>query len=78
MSDQRAFTPREVVSELDRYIVGQREAKRAVAIALTAFARSEDRAQALAAGFLVHLSKPVEASELVTTVARVFKGERAP
>jgi ATP-dependent HslUV protease ATP-binding subunit HslU len=30
----RTFTPREVVSELDRYIVGQSEAKRAVAIAL--------------------------------------------
>ncbi len=30
----RSFTPREIVSELDRYIVGQREAKRAVAIAL--------------------------------------------
>jgi len=29
-----AFTPREIVSELDRYIVGQHEAKRAVAIAL--------------------------------------------
>ena len=29
-----AFTPREVVSELDRYIVGQSDAKRAVAIAL--------------------------------------------
>ena len=29
-----AFTPREIVSELDRYIVGQGEAKRAVAIAL--------------------------------------------
>lgn len=28
------FTPREIVSELDRYIVGQEEAKRAVAIAL--------------------------------------------
>jgi len=28
------FTPREIVSELDRYIVGQTEAKRAVAIAL--------------------------------------------
>jgi len=28
------FTPREIVSELDRYIVGQGEAKRAVAIAL--------------------------------------------
>jgi len=29
-----AFTPREIVSELDRHIVGQHEAKRAVAIAL--------------------------------------------
>ncbi len=28
------FTPREIVSELDKYIIGQREAKRAVAIAL--------------------------------------------
>lgn len=28
------FTPREIVSELDKYIVGQKEAKRAVAIAL--------------------------------------------
>ncbi len=30
----RVFTPREIVSELDRYIVGQNAAKRAVAIAL--------------------------------------------
>jgi ATP-dependent HslUV protease ATP-binding subunit HslU len=29
-----SFTPREIVSELDRYVVGQRAAKRAVAIAL--------------------------------------------
>ncbi|WP_370339744.1 ATP-dependent protease ATPase subunit HslU, partial [Parvularcula marina] len=28
------FTPREIVSELDRYIVGQKDAKRAVAVAL--------------------------------------------
>jgi len=34
VSDVQAFTPREVVSELDRYIVGQGDAKRAVAIAL--------------------------------------------
>jgi len=33
-SPPQSFTPREVVSELDRYIVGQAEAKRAVAIAL--------------------------------------------
>jgi len=34
VSELRSFTPREVVSELDRYIVGQADAKRAVAIAL--------------------------------------------
>ncbi len=34
MTSKQSFTPREIVSELDRYIVGQREAKRAVAIAL--------------------------------------------
>ena len=28
------FTPREIVSELDRFIIGQNDAKRAVAIAL--------------------------------------------
>lgn len=41
------------------------------AIALTAFARSEDRTRALRAGFLVHIAKPVEPSELVATVASV-------
>jgi len=34
VTEVRTFTPREIVSELDRYVVGQREAKRAVAIAL--------------------------------------------
>jgi len=34
LNELRSFTPREIVSELDRYIVGQREAKRAVAIAI--------------------------------------------
>src|SRR5574341_1581833 len=29
-----SFSPREIVSELDRHIIGQRDAKRAVAIAL--------------------------------------------
>ncbi len=28
------FSPREIVSELDRFIIGQNDAKRAVAIAL--------------------------------------------
>jgi ATP-dependent HslUV protease ATP-binding subunit HslU len=34
ISPAPVMTPREIVSELDRYIVGQRDAKRAVAIAL--------------------------------------------
>jgi CheY-like chemotaxis protein len=41
------------------------------AIALTAFARSQDRTRALRAGFQVHVSKPVDPSELVATVASV-------
>ena len=41
------------------------------AIVLTAFARSEDRARALRAGFLMHVSKPVEPSELVASIASV-------
>ncbi len=41
------------------------------AIALTAFARSEDRTRALLAGYLVHVSKPVEPHELIATVASV-------
>jgi CheY-like chemotaxis protein len=44
------------------------EGGRTPAIALTAFARSEDRTRAMMAGYQVHLSKPVEAQELVATV----------
>jgi PAS domain S-box-containing protein len=39
------------------------------AVALTAFARSEDRLRARAAGFSAHISKPVEPSQLIATVA---------
>jgi PAS domain S-box-containing protein len=44
---------------------------RVPAIALTAFARSEDRTRALRAGFIVHVAKPVDPSELIATVASV-------
>jgi signal transduction histidine kinase/ActR/RegA family two-component response regulator len=43
--------------------------RRIPAIALTAFARPEDRARALRAGFLLHIAKPVEPSELVAGIA---------
>lgn len=39
------------------------------AAALTAFAREEDRAQALQAGFQLHLAKPVDAGTLISAVA---------
>ena len=41
------------------------------AIALTAFARSEDRTKVLRAGFRMHVSKPVEPIELCVAVANV-------
>jgi PAS domain S-box-containing protein len=41
------------------------------AIALTAFARSEDRLRALEAGFSAHISKPVEPGELIAAVAGI-------
>jgi PAS domain S-box-containing protein len=41
------------------------------AIALTAFARSEDRTRAMLAGYQVHLSKPIEGPELIATVNSV-------
>ncbi len=46
------------------------------AVALTAYARSEDRAQALRAGFDMHLTKPIEPSELLVVVATLIEGVR--
>jgi CheY-like chemotaxis protein len=43
------------------------------AIALTAYARAEDRMKAIAAGFQMHISKPVEPAELVTVVASLAR-----
>jgi CheY-like chemotaxis protein len=39
------------------------------AVALTAYARTEDRTTAIRSGFQNHLSKPVEPSELLAVVA---------
>jgi len=43
------------------------------ALALTAYARGEDRQRALAAGFAAHLAKPVEPQDLVEAVARLAR-----
>jgi signal transduction histidine kinase len=41
------------------------------AAALTAYAREEDRRQALAAGYQMHVAKPIEPNHLITIVARL-------
>ena len=43
--------------------------KRIPAVALTAYARVQDRMQAIVAGYSTHIAKPVDANELVTIVA---------
>jgi len=48
------------------------------AAALTAYARAEDRLRALEAGYQTHLTKPVDPSELISTVARLAGRRVAP
>jgi PAS domain S-box-containing protein len=54
------------------------EGGRTPAIALTAFARSEDRTRAMLAGYQVHVAKPIEPQELVATVASLAGRMGAP
>jgi signal transduction histidine kinase/DNA-binding response OmpR family regulator len=52
-----------------------KRAKQIPAIALTAYATDEDRSLALAAGFQVHLAKPVEPKSLLTSIAAALGSE---
>jgi signal transduction histidine kinase/CheY-like chemotaxis protein len=47
---------------------------RTPAVALTAYARAEDRLRALSAGYQMHLSKPVNRVELSAVVAKLAQG----
>ena len=50
---------------------GERDGGATPAVALTAYARSQDRERALAAGFQLHLAKPVEPDDLIVAVAEL-------
>jgi CheY-like chemotaxis protein len=46
------------------------------AVALTAYGRTQDQVQALAAGFQSHVAKPVEPVELASVVASLRRDQR--
>lgn len=83
MAAYEGFAPHILISDIgmpgeDGYELIRRIRSREVgtgrsiqAIALTAFARPEDRALALNAGFQMHIAKPVEPAKLTATVARM-------
>jgi CheY-like chemotaxis protein/anti-sigma regulatory factor (Ser/Thr protein kinase) len=69
--------------EMDGYTLIQHlrarpEAAHTPAIALTAYARAEDAARALRAGFQEHLSKPVDTRHLLQVVERWSRSNGAP
>lgn len=80
MKALETFTPHVIISDVgmpdeDGYFLirnirtlPNEEKKKIPAIALTAFARNEDRTRALVEGFNLHVSKPVEPSTLVRAV----------
>ncbi len=77
----RSFRPDVIVSDIGmpdedgydliRNVRNIKQVSDIPALALTAFARPEDREQSLQAGYQMHLSKPVEMARLCTAIARL-------
>jgi CheY-like chemotaxis protein len=59
--------------DLIHQVRGRIAAKALPAVALTAFARSDDRKRALLAGFQSHVAKPVDPAELVAVIASLVE-----
>jgi CheY-like chemotaxis protein len=55
-----------------RLLASNNQAGPMAAIAVTAYARAEDRQRSLLAGYQMHLSKPIEARELVAGIASLL------
>jgi CheY-like chemotaxis protein len=49
------------------------EARELPAIALTGYASEEDRTRSLAAGFQIHLTKPIDPQALIAAVSQLVK-----
>ena len=90
MDSLEETTPDVAVSDLampgeDGYAFAQRvrtaqneAARRVPLVAMTAYARAEDRRRVLAAGFDRHVAKPIEPEELVEALAAVIAGRSEP
>lgn len=63
----------ETMSAAEAIAIREHQQSHLPAIALTAYASATDREQALAAGYDLHLTKPIEPLELARGVAMVFK-----
>jgi signal transduction histidine kinase/CheY-like chemotaxis protein len=50
--------------------------RRTPAAALTGLARTEDRRRALTAGYQMHIAKPIDPSELISTIERLAQASR--
>ena len=59
-----------LLQQQQRELESARQAPHLQVIALTAFARPEDRDKTLAAGFDLHLSKPLKPHQLLEAIAR--------
>ncbi len=58
---------------LIRYLRSMPKTSHVITVAVTAFARPEDRRQVLDAGYDEHLSKPLDADQLLATLARLVQ-----
>ena len=67
MPDQDGY---ELIKKV-RAMEAEQDERATPALALTAYAKAEDRIRALADGYQIHLAKPVEPAELVLVVANL-------
>ncbi len=68
MPGENGYTLMRKIRELEPQI-----GKTIPAVALTGYAREEDYAEAIAAGFQLHVAKPIRAAELIAVVASLAK-----
>ncbi len=68
MPDQDGYGLIEMIRKLENG-----ESPKIPAVAITAYAKEEDRERALSSGFQIYLAKPVELTELISVVARAAR-----